>query len=186
MLVAMRYGIARGVHEAGLRLGRRRVRHCAERAAAAAGAQCHHGGLHRLRTLDNQRDDDSPDGCLAERDDVECRGRGSRSTAPCRASAGTSSRFVSSCSAARRSSAGRTGEQFFEYILGTKVTTYRSIFLSADSFWRDGPGQSGVGGLGQSDERAPGVSESDWRCAGGWSRKWQQTPAGAPSTPSQP
>ena len=55
------------------------------------------------------------------------------------------------------------GEQFFEYILGLKVTTpYRWIYCLLIPFGAMGPGQPGLG-LGRSDERAPGVSEPDWR-----------------------
>ena len=92
------------------------------------------------------------------------------------------------------------GEQFFEYILGRKVDRAVSLdLLPADSVRRDLARRSRVG-VGRSDERAAGVSQSDRRdwaerdrgedCARQWSlelererQSWHQ-PAASPRVDS--
>ncbi len=55
------------------------------------------------------------------------------------------------------------GEQFFEYILGRRVTVpYRWIYCLLIPFGADLPCRSRVG-LGRLDERAAGLSQPDWR-----------------------
>ena len=186
MFVAMRYGIARGIYANEAGYGTAAVAY-----GTARSAQPVQQGLNAIMevfivsfvTSTISAMTISPDGCLAERDDVERRGRGSVQQR--HAGRRRLHRRVL-CLPVRLHDAHRLG------VLRRAVPRVHPRsqsddavpvdLLSADSFWRDGSGQSGVG-LGRSDERAPGVSESDWRCRAERARResGKRTPAdGAP------
>ena len=159
----MRYGIARGIYANEAGYGTAAVAYGTAQSTqpVAAGPECRHGSVHRLvRDVDDQRADDSPD-----------RRRGSRW--PDQHAPPSPPRFnsvmpiaggwiVAFCAFLF----GYTtligwayyGEQFFEYILGRRVTMpYRWIYCLLIPFGAVSKRRRRVG-VGRPDERAAGVS----------------------------